>query len=198
MPIVDREPKRVFSRFEEHIEETVRSVLPMPGGMKLGMWIPGEKHKASLSFVRGGAGLAAPVPLDTNVGRLYLSLEQDLVAERTGRSFRLRTARYSYRFSDSDQGRAKALIRWEYNGDLGDEDPCRSHAHFATAISLGDSALLLDKLHVPTGWVLIEHLLRFVFKDLEVTAKTEKWPQVLRESERRFFEEFTSREYKHR
>jgi hypothetical protein len=51
---------------------------------------------------------------------------------------------------------------------------------------------------VPTAYVLIEHVLRFLFHDLEVTPRTQKWPEILRASETAFYERFTGKRYRHR
>jgi hypothetical protein len=198
MPIIDRVPKRAFDQFEHHIEGMVRAVLPMPSGVKFSLWSSGHKHKATLSFVIGASSLRTAVPLETKIGTLFLSIEQDLLAERSGRGFRVRTERYGYRLAASDEGRAKSLIRWEYRRDIGRQRECRNHLHIAAAVPAGDGALLVDKVHVPTGWVLIEDVLRFLIHDLEVTPRTQDWARMLSTSETKFFEDFTTKRHKHR
>jgi hypothetical protein len=46
----------------------------------------------------------------------------------------------------------------------------------------------LNRLHTPTGFVLIEYVLRFLLTDLGVKAASEDW-EVLAASESRFFTE---------
>ena len=42
MPIFGSRPDRAFREFEEHIEELVRVVLPLPGGVRLALTTKGE------------------------------------------------------------------------------------------------------------------------------------------------------------
>jgi hypothetical protein len=164
----------------------------MPAGVKL--VLRQEGSKGILEFVRGA--VATSVPLETNRGTLYLTVNQDLEAFREGiKQFRLRTRRYAYKLLSSEAPTAEAILRWEYVAETGDEDHCRYHLHAKAVIPSGDEGLRLDRLHVPTGWVLIEHVLRFLFIDLGVRPRTDDWPRLLRESEARF-EEFTSKRYK--
>jgi hypothetical protein len=193
MPIIERRPQRAFDEFESHIEGLVRAVLPLPAGVRLGLTTRGEF--GVLEFVRGGIGTS--VELATHVGPLWFSINQELVAVREQkRRYRLRTRRYGYRLSRSAGSRAEAILRWEYDSATDDDAQCRHHSHAASAISLGQETLNLDRLHIPTGWVLIEHVLRFLFHDLGVVPRDAGWPDRLRASETRFHEEFTSKGYK--
>jgi len=49
------------------------------------------------------------------------------------------------------------------------------------------------KLHIPTGWVTIENVIRFLITDLGIPPLIETWEEELRESEEQF-REWTSRE----
>ena len=89
------------------------------------------------------------------------------------------------------------MLRWEYSADTADGRECRHHFHANAAIALGAGELGLQRLHLPTGWVLIEHVLQFLFHDLDVKPKTEEWPRLLRESVTKFYEEFSGKRYKH-
>lgn len=193
MPLIDRNPRRVFDEFEEHLTRVVRETLPMPAGVRLTLVTKHESDSAILQFMRGNAATA--IDLDTNVGRLWLSINQELKAVREQkRRFRLRTLKYGYRLSESLDG--AALLRWEYDSSTADEAHCRHHSHARGAIPVGGQALNLDRLHIPTGWVLIEHVIRFLLRDLEVAPRTADWAARLRASETRFHEQFTSKGYK--
>lgn len=196
MPIIDSRPQRVFKRFEDHIEEVVRSVLPMPPGIKL--CLRRTEKAGTLEFVRGAVGTA--VPVETKVGTLYLTINQDLKAvfvplKEPVKGYRLRTTRYAYKLLPDATATTRALLRWEYDSATEDGSWCRHHMHAKAAIPVGDG-INLDRMHMPTGWVLIEHVLRFLFIDLDVTPRTEDWPQILRASETKFYESFTSKRYK--
>jgi hypothetical protein len=54
----------------------------------------------------------------------------------------------------------------------------------------------MNRAHAPSGWVTIEELLRFLIVDLGVVPVTRNWPQVIADSEKRFYEEFTSKRYR--
>jgi hypothetical protein len=195
MPLIQRNPKRAFEDFEEHIEGVVKAVLPIPHPVRLSVRWAEDKHKGKLEFTKGSIGTS--VPVDTKVGTLYLSLNQDLLAVKEGkRKFRLRTTRYSYRLAVGPEGRARAILRWDFRDDLEPDKWCRQHVHVDAAVNLGETALGLERLHVPTAWVLIEHVLRFLFTDLNVKARTHDWPEILRASEKDFVEKFSGRHYR--
>jgi hypothetical protein len=199
MPILDTQPRRAFEKFETHIEEMVRSVLPLPQPVRLTLkWREraGTDPAGVLEFTKGG--IATSVPVDTKVGRLYLSLTQDVIALREGLRFRVRTKRYAYKLLPSDDPEAEAIIRWEFESDTDDGAECRNHLHVNTSFPAGHGTMILSRLHIPTAWVLIEHVLRFLFHDMQVAARTSDWPQILRDSETRFYEEFTSKRYRFR
>lgn len=194
MPIVETRPARAFNRFESHIQTLVHGVLPIPPHVRLALTTRG--NLGTLEFVRGG-GIATSVPLATQFGELYLVLNQDLEAVREQkRRFRLRTKAYRYRLVDNAEPSAEAIVRWEYVADAPRDAWCRHHVQARGAVPAGEGALNLDRAHIPTGWVLIEDVLRFVFHDLHVEARTANWPTMLEESRQRFFEEFTGKRYR--
>jgi hypothetical protein len=48
----------------------------------------------------------------------------------------------------------------------------------------------------PTGWVTIEEVIRFLIVDLGMSPPCgDDWPNVVRESERKFYEDFTGKRY---
>jgi hypothetical protein len=194
MPILESQPKRAFERFESHMIEVVKKVLVLPPGTVLSLkW---HELAGTLAFTRGA--VATVVPLETSLGPLYLSIAQDLAAIPEELRFRLRTQRYAYKLYGSDDPRADAIIRWEFDAGTDDAAHCRNHVHVNAAFPVGHGMLNFNRLHVPSAWVLVEHVLRFLFHDLEVTPRTQNWPAILRESETTFYEKFTSKRYKHK
>jgi hypothetical protein len=174
--------------------EMVRTVLDIPGGTVL--VVKWKDTAGVLGFTRGG--IATSVPVETKFGTLYLSLAQDLIAIREGARFRLRTKRYAYKLLPSASPSAEAIIRWEFNAETDDRRECRNHVHLNASFPVGDGTLHLARTHVPTAWVLVEHILRFLFHDLEVAPRDQDWPQILRASETKFYEQFTSKRYRFR
>ncbi|MGH3050794.1 MAG: hypothetical protein ACRDLK_11600 [Gaiellaceae bacterium] len=191
MPIIETSPRNAFEKFETHMGDMVRSVLPIPAGTTVA--VKARNDAATLGFWRGG--VPTSVPVETHLGRLYLSLSQDLIAIREGTKYRLRTQRYAYKLLPSDDARAEAIIRWEFKADTDEGRECRNHMHLNAAFPVGRGTFTLNRLHLPTAWVLIEHVLRFLFHDLQVPPQTPEWARILRESETAFYERFTSKRY---
>jgi hypothetical protein len=148
-----------------------------------------------LEFVRGD-GIGTSLPLVTRFGTLYLTLLQVLETEPELRKFRLKTKEYSYRLLDQQDPRANAVLRWEYTSDAPPGGYCRHHIQVNTGVGFSSGMLDMNRAHAPTGWVTIEELLRFVVVDLGVTPLTRNWASKIAESEKAFYEEFTSKRYR--
>jgi hypothetical protein len=167
--------------------------IPVPGHIRLEVTFTGTT--GTLEFVRGN-GVATAVPLDTDYGRVYMTLTQLLEAVRDGRKYRLTTKGYAYRLLNSSEPTSDAVVRWEYVSDADRDKWCRHHVQVAVAVALGNGAIDLNRKHAPSGWITIEELIRFLIHDLGVTPVDDQWPAALEESEREFFENFTSKRYK--
>jgi hypothetical protein len=62
----------------------------------------------------------------------------------------------------------------------------------ATLPRIFGDALDLNRLHVPTGWVFLEAVIRFLIADFGVAPPCgTKWPGILADGERLFREDFT-------
>jgi hypothetical protein len=111
--------------------------------------------------------------------------------------YQLQTRRYSYHLYLSDPQTSKAVFRWEYEKQL--KAPalhCRHHFHLKTTIPLGkngtDGKLNIEEFHLPTGWVLVEDVFRFLISELAVVPPCgDKWSKVLESSRERFFSDFS-------
>lgn len=108
------------------------------------------------------------------------------------------TQRYQCRILPSDDPVAEPVIRWEFDSTSADDVECRNHAHINTSLPVGLGTLNLKRAHLPTAYVLIEHVLRFVNHDLEVQPETPNWPKVLRDSEAVFYEKFSGKRYRYK
>lgn len=192
MPITGRTPAECFNQFEQHVAELTSATLGPRRHIGHGYI---RKNVLILSF-REAEPVA--VPIETRYGRLFFYLAQELEAvDDEAGGFRLGTRRYWYRVQKEADLRAPALIRWEYDTDTPRDDYCRHYVQLAAEISRDDQRLDLDKLHVPTGWVLMEEVLRFLIVDLGMEpACGADWPEVLARGEDRFFTEFTTKRYK--
>jgi hypothetical protein len=193
MPIIERKPEQAFRRFHKHINRLVTAVLPIPSYVRLAWTSKGGL--GVLEFVRGD-GIGTALPLTTRFGTLYLTLLQILETEPELRKFRLKTKDYSYRLLDQDDPRANAILRWEYASDAPPGGYCRHHVQINTGLGFSGGLLDMNRAHAPSGWVTIEELLRFIVVDLGVIPRTRDWPQVLADSEKKFYEDFTSKRYR--
>ena len=191
MPIIERTPEACFKRFAAHIRDLVAKTLTRRHPMAL--YQKGERLMG-FSF-REREPVA--VPIESRLGRLHLYLGQLLEAVPEGKAFRLRTRRYWYRVQAAPELTAQALIRWEYDTDTPRDGHARHHVQLPAYLAAGSGQLDLDKVHLPTGWVTIEEVLRFVIVELGVKPPCGSgWPDVLADSERAFFEEFTGKRHK--
>jgi hypothetical protein len=193
MPIIERRPAKAFTKFRDHMRHLVVKTLPVPGHIRLDVTFKGTT--GTLEFVRGD-GVASAVPLQTDYGEIYLTLTQLLEAVPELRRYRLTTKGYAYRLLNSPEPTSDAVIRWEYVAEADRDKWCRHHVQIGVAVALGDGAIDLNRKHPPSGWITIEELIRFLIYDLGVTPVDDQWPQALADSERDFFENFTSKRYK--
>jgi hypothetical protein len=141
------------------------------------------------------------------VPTLYVSAAQDLITFPCEAGFQLKTRRYWYKIFDVQPDLDnEPLFRWEYvaRSDVPEGAQwCRHHFQIgkvsndgkprrAVELALGGVPLDLNRLHMPTGFVLIEYVLRFLITEFGVpTAKD--WEKALGESEEKFFRKFSSK-----
>jgi hypothetical protein len=190
VPITGATPKQCFDVFRGHLARLLADTVPT----KCPVLVESNGPTAQLGFRRGNAPVA--VPVETKHGRLFFWVAQLVRAEKGDGGYRLSTLKYWYKLQASSDPKAQALIRWEYDRGLrGGNRPCRHHVQQQTEIRIPDTsaALDLDKLHLPTGWVKLEEVLRFLIYDLGMKPPCGKrWPTVLEQSERVFREQFST------
>lgn len=192
MPITGRTPDHCFGHFRDYLAPLFTGILSRTA--QLHYDAKGERR--TLSFQEHGQ---ATVPLDTHFGRMFFSFAQLLEAVKEKKTYRLATRQYWYRIQRTPALRDPAIIRWEYDWKFSaDTDShCRHHVQMPVSLALGNEhSLDLGKVHIPTGWVTIEEVLRFLIMELGIQPVCgAEWPQRLAESERAFFEDLTSKGY---
>lgn len=153
----------------------------------------GFGDRGLLQFRESGESIAVSVSRGIH---LYLAQTLDADANEEEKSYRLRTLAYSYRISDGPNRTDTWLIRWEYNSrDLAEHAETlhpRHHCHINTELSFCNRPCDLVGLHIATGWVTIEEVIRFLIKELEVKPKSQNWDVLLQQSEEKF-REWTAR-----
>lgn len=96
----------------------------------------------------------------------------------------LATLEYSYGIGPVD---ADFTFRWDYSKRLPEgKTHCRHHLQGEHMMELNDHGFQLDDLHMPTGYVPIEDIIRFCINDLAVQPRCEDWDERIAESARRF------------
>lgn len=201
MPIRGNTQKECFEIFREHVAKLVGAVLPTKVTV-LAPVMREDLNKRVLSF-------GAPGPQSKTVGlksrthgTIFVYLSQNLETVPEDGAFRLRTEKYSYFLYDrSPTSTDEPMFRWEYVADPGSGKWCRHHFHVGRVVGperqsiqlpLSDGHVDLNHLHIPTSFVLIEYVIRFLINDLGVIPKDElTWQDTLRSSENRFFREFS-------
>jgi hypothetical protein len=143
-----------------------------------------------LAFRRSGGPIE--VALSTRFGRAGLYLGQTCESTQTEGRHQLRTV--SYRYTVSFNGSREPLFRWEYRKDPGPSARyCRHHLQGAIPLAISEEAVSLNDLHLPTGFVTIEEVLRFCIVDLGVTPLSANWHEILTDSYSLFKSKFAPR-----
>ena len=150
---------------------------------------------AQVGFREGNSPKA--IPINTNHGKLFFWVSQLVRAtpRQAEGDYKLSTLAYWYRLQATAESDAQALIRWEYDRALRTgAKPCRHHVQHQSTISIaGVAALDMNRLHVPTGWVTLEEVLRFLIYDLGMRPPCGgTWHSVIENSERVFRESFST------
>jgi len=135
-----------------------------------------------------GARGEGPAPLRS--GGLSLYLAQHLVAEKSPlqKQWRLRIVRYSYSIQEGPVSNPRWLFRFEYisRGEEGSGLHCRHHLHLPNMLTMGGQERDLSRVHIPTGWVTVEELIRFLIYELGIQSRADDWDKILQDSETRF------------
>ena len=109
----------------------------------------------------------------------YLLAQQILgVRESSGDGLPwLTTLAYRYQWqSGADDG--TWLVRWDYSRDP--PVPPHVNVHFGRGVNIGGKDS--HKLHLPTGRVAIEDVVRFLAGEAGVTCNSDGWPKILDEA----------------
>jgi hypothetical protein len=177
-------PEDCFRAFEEHMHGVLRRVLQIPAYVRFKALSQADAQRAVLTLRVGGGDKAVAVQV-SHEPTTFLAIRQDLLAVpvETG-GFRLRTTSYRYALTPDDEPRSKAFVRWEFD---------QGNHHVQVPANPADvGGLDLNRLHLPTGWVPLERVLRFVIVELHVVPPCGpgEADDLLLKSERKFYEQF--------
>jgi hypothetical protein len=185
--LTGRDPNEVFEKFTTHLGRLLnRTITDAP----LAYLVVDEKeNRAYVSFRRHDAQVAAPLS-----NHLYLFLGQVLTVVPEGPEWRLKTLQYRYWIQgDDDQNSDDWFFRFEYTSPtLKPLTNPRHHLHLPCTLRCGANEIQLRDVHIPTGWVTVEELIRFLVHELGVRCRARTWDKILLESETKF-REWTTR-----
>ena len=182
--MIGARPGDIFRQFRDHIARLLNLTIT---DAPLSLVHRKDALFATFAF-RDVQDVAMAAPLFS--GGLFLAVSQDLAVERReNRTWRLRTMEYSYHLLEGPSFDSRWIIRWEFKSHLRlrNEHP-RNHVHIATIVETPTGPMDLDKLHLSTGWVTIEEVIRFLIAELGVRPKTADWDEELLKSEEKFRE----------
>ena len=188
MPITGRKRGECFRYFRKHLGDLVAATLTKTHQLHY----DSKDDLRTLCF-REGDQITIPLKTKEN-GTLHFSLAQSLEEVREKGKYVLMTRQYWYRVQKNPGLKEHAILRWEYDPKQHppkDKSSCMHHLHL-DAEFLGRH---LNEIHVPTGWVLIEDVIRFLITELGVQPPcgSQNWPGLLHRSAKRFFREFCPR-----
>ena len=188
MAITGRSLGEAARHFTDHLNRLLASTIT---DTRLVPLVNAASQTAYISFRQLGPVEAS---LETKYGPLRLSLGQICACSINSRGdHELYTLEYAYHIYGVEE---KAILRWEYKRKWPKESDrwCRHHLPGPVELPLGNPSTLLNNLHLPTGYVCIEDIIRFCICDLGVTSKSENWHDLLEESYKAFRTDFTQLE----
>jgi hypothetical protein len=175
-----RTPREALRIFQDHLNSVLNKVLTRYR-LEFLVSIPTRGELASLSFLdRRRVSIA--IPLSASLWHLYLGQDLKIIPE--GKDFSLRVVKYEYRIQRTPLLQDEAEVRFEYVSS--EIEPlaryCRHHVQFHRDFQDVREGFSPNKLHIPTGGVTIEDVIRFLIVDLNVPPLTEQWEEELRRS----------------
>jgi hypothetical protein len=179
--LVARTPREAFQTFQDHLNRTLNKVLTRS---RLRFSVRNAtQEKTSLAFFDRQT---RPVAVRLHPSSpWYLSLRQELQSIPEGQGYTLHTLQYAYRIQRTPSVRDEAEVRFEYISS--EIDPAflysRHHVQFHQDYHEVRKGFSLQKLHIPTGRVTIEQVIRFLIADLGVPPLISNWDEELRTSE---------------
>lgn len=190
MPIQGGTLGHAAAQFRDHLNRLLaRTITASPLVLVAVSDLP--RPRVQLAFRQGGQAVEVPLR-SRRCGRLWLWLGQTCESTVQERQHRLRTVAYRYTLR-ADGGR-EPLFRWEYEKELAPPARyCRHHIQGDIPLRIGRMRTSLNDLHVPTGFVTIEEVIRFCMVDLKVPSLSKDWHYVLVNSYQEFKTKFAPR-----
>jgi hypothetical protein len=180
VPLKASTPQEVFRFTQGHLNRVLNKVLTT---FRLEVLSFGaRREQAVLAFLDRRR---QPTSVALRSSPWYLSLRQDLQAVPEKSGYVLSTRQYAYRIQRTSSVRDEAEVRFEYvSSEIDPGFPySRHHVQFHSDFHDVRDGFSLQKLHIPTSAITIEHVIRFLIADLKVPPLVETWEEELRKSE---------------
>lgn len=203
MPIIGRTLRECVEQFRGILSKLSTSVLHSTKVVRTF-----EHNDRVLIGIVDGKGKISDVELNRQAGLAPLFLrfwqtvaitptDGDTGRARGKRAFRLQTLEYNYHLSDEEDG--EPILRWEYVKVPRDNAQyCRNHLQGRLELSTGGAHVDFKKMHVPTGYLPLEEVFRFVIDDLGHRPPCgDEWHRVLEASKKQFHEELSSKPHRY-
>lgn len=186
MPIQGRTLHEAAQTFCDHINGVLSKTITQTRVVAFGV-----RGSPRIEVTLRQAGQPIKARLNTRFGPIGFYIGQVCESVLTpNRQHELRTVKYTYTLTP--EGVEEPLLRWEYVRSPGPEDLwCRHHLQGPIEFRINRYAAILNDMHLPTGYVPFEEVLRFCTVDLEVSPLSDDWDQTLKDSYERFKAEFT-------
>ena len=92
--------------------------------------------------------------------------------------FKVKTTAYQYAIDDEKE---KELFAFQWHPDSKIKFP---HLHLGSSAKIAEKTL--KKLHLPTGRIALEQVLRLAVEDLGIKPLNRRWDAILSEAQQRF------------
>lgn len=182
MSFIARTSRDVFHVFQDHLNKTLNRTLTRYR-LRSFLRLTKSAHASLAFFNNRGVAIAVPLPPTP----WYLSINYELRAVPEGKDYGLEILEYQHRLHRTSSIDDEADVRFEYVSPVTDPDfpYSRHHVQFHREFQDVRDGFSPNTLHIPTGGVSIEHVIRFLIVDLGVPPLTAQWEAELQANKER-------------
>lgn len=207
MAISGKSAKDCFQHYRDFVQGVVQRTLVTDDPIVL-IQVPGQECKRTLQL---GHYKSKHVSLYTPGGdEVRVTVQQNLEAvQQSDKQYHLKTRDYWYKLYDPAGDKAlgldtEPLFRWEFVYDPRGQTWCRHHFQVGKVLTNSNGTVRgltvpwaegekdLNRLHVPTGFMLMEYFFQFLIHEFDVASKPD-WKKVLDDAVHQYINVFSMR-----
>jgi len=175
-------PDKIIKEFRQYIASQLNSTVTDAPVSQFIMEKSPIQWRARISL---GGKMGDPRAIPLRPAPWHLALSQHIaVARDRKRNWSLRTLEYSYWMQGGPDLASDWYFRFEYKSrEVLDTLHPQSHLHLPLFLDCGTRRMNLSRVHIPTGQVTLEEIIRFLIQELGVKARSKDWDAALRISE---------------